>query len=234
MPLGDECLQPAEGSDVLIHKGWPQRHSTSERTPLRRKMLDGGPGDTRGHSQMPDTAHQNRFLPPSPRGRLAWNSELVPSLSFKDPEKSPSLAPASCKSGEGLVEQRTAPGLHSLFLSELTRGHGAQGFLGKTWLFQEVSCPPCPPPGQATPRPEHHSQSQPSVTSTENLGLSRWKAWFRVWTRSLTARMKHDTDHLMQVPACNINGRSGQRMSSESEAEENPSNGCFGGRLEMQ
>lgn len=116
MPLGDECLQPAEGSDVLIHKGWPQRHSTSERTPLRRKMLDGGPGDTRGHSQMPDTAHQNRFLPPSPRGRLAWNSELVPSLSFKDPEKSPSLVPKSCKSGEGLVEQKTAPGLHSLSL----------------------------------------------------------------------------------------------------------------------
>lgn len=116
----------------------------------------------------------------------------------------------------------------SVSLSELTSGHGAQGFLGKTWLFQEGSCP-CPPLGQAAPRPEHHSQRQPSVTSTESLGLSRWKARSRVRMRILKARMKLDTDYPTQVPACNINGRSGQRMSSESEGEENPSKRCLGG-----
>ena len=126
------------------------------------------------------------------------------------------------KPGTHIVQIRGRPGRvedsprPSVSLSELTRrkagcsGHGAQGFLRKTQLFQEGFCPPCLPPGQAAPHPERRGHSRPNITSNENLRLCRWRAWLRVWTRRLKARVIGDIAHPLQALAGNTNARSGQ------------------------
>lgn len=186
-------------------------------------MLDGGPGGTRGRS-----CFQKLPTKTTPCTITASQSKLQRPREIT-------------KSGTHVVRIRGRPGRvedsprPSVSLSELTRrkagcsGHGAQGFLRKTQLFQEGFCPPCLPPGQAAPPPERRGQSRPNIASGESLRLCRWKAWLRVWTRSLKARVTGDIAHPVQAPARNIDARSGQSPRGRTAPQRSD-----GGRLEVR